>query len=56
MIDVQPSGTVALVFTDVEGSADCSRSWARMPTATRSESIGAWCGRRFGAHHGYEVD
>ena len=38
MSEAQPSGTVTLVFTDVEGSTSFSKGWARTHTATRSAS------------------
>ena len=56
MSDVQPSGTVTLVFTDVEGSTDLLKSWARTPTARRSGSTGESYADAFGRSRGYEVD
>jgi predicted ATPase/class 3 adenylate cyclase len=56
MSDVQPSGTVTLVFTDVEGS---TRLLEELGTDAYREALGDH--RRvvreaFGAHRGYEVD
>jgi predicted ATPase/class 3 adenylate cyclase len=56
MSDVQPSGTVTLVFTDVEGS---TRLLEELGTDAYRDALGEH--RRvvreaFGAHRGYEVD
>ena len=56
MSDVQPSGTVTLVFTDVEGS---TKLLEELGTEAFRDALGDH--RRvvreaFGAHHGYEVD
>ena len=56
MTDVQPSGTVTLVFTDVEGSTGCSKSWARMRYRDALGEHRRVVREAFALHSGYEVD
>ena len=51
----QPSGTVTLVFTDIEGSTRLLEELGTDGTGTRSPSTAGSCARHAPAREGYEV-
>ena len=52
----QPTGTVTMLFTDIEGSTRLLDSWARRRYLEALASIGGFFGRRLGGMAGCEVD